>query len=292
MTKITSRINIIALTILTAACFTACDINKSPSEMIPPVNETSIEEAVKTLNVSAEDFNAFLDNINLSYEDYIGSLNSSNRSLSDLKSDIEETYNCTYSEYIKTIVAVNNQTIPDSDNYAVFTSKYSIYDAYIPISELDDTKSTLINYDIHIKVADTDDDAYAFDAIASCSGDFKTYIELLNQMYGCSSVEFTNISLFGGHGAFKPDETNACMDNLFVYDNKTNEILEVIIVPVMTLHNDDESKTVTLALSNELGLVFRTDGADSYEKMLKLGNLSFQIRDAELSNDATESNDN
>ena len=292
MTKLTSRISIIAMTILTTACLTACDIDKTPSEMIPSVDDTSIEDAADVLGVSLEDFNAFLDNLNLSYDDYMGSLNKSNKSLSELKESIETMYDCTYSEYIKTIVAVNNKTVPDSSAYSVFTSEYSLYDAYIPVNELDDTKSTLINYDIHIKVADTDNDAYAFDAIVSCGGDFKTYVDTLNREYDCSSVEFTNISLYGGHGSFKPDETNACMDNLFVYDPQTNEILEVIIVPVMTLHSKDESKNITLALSNELGLIFRTEGADSYDKMLKLSNLNFQIRDAELSENVTESNDN
>lgn len=88
------------------------------------------------------------------------------------------------------------------------------------------------------------------------------------------------MSIFGGHGATRPDEDNPCMDRLFVYDDKTNEILEQITVSVLTMHFDNTDKNITLALSNELGLLFKTTGADSEKKMLKLSNLKFQVRKA------------
>ena len=120
----------------------------------------------------------------------------------------------------------------------------------------------------------------AFDIMQTYSGDYRRYLDYMNSTYGCKSVEFTNMSIFGGHGTTRPDEDNPCMDRLFVYDDKTNEILEQITVSVLTMHFDNTDKNITLALSNELGLLFKTTGADSEKKMLKLSNLEFQVRKA------------
>lgn len=282
--KLTSRICIIAMTIIMTGCLTGCDI-KHTKQTIPAVNEIDIAEAVKTLDVSADDFEAFLQNIDTTYDDYIAQLNDNNKSLADMKKDIEATYDCSYEEYIKTVLAVNNKTAPDSSIYELFKSKYSNFDTYIPLEELDETKSKLKNYDISFEIADESEYAYAFDAIAYANGDFEAYMDYLNQVYDCTSAEFTNMALFGGHGVTRPEGENKCMDSLFVFDEKTNEILEKISIPVLTLHNEDENKNITLALCNEFGLVFKTTGADSYNKMLKLGNLDFQIRSTSVSTD-------
>lgn len=281
MTKLTTRICIIAMTVLMTTCMTACDAK--PSERtIPAGNKIEIAEAVKTLNVSMDDFTAFLDSLGTDYDSYISNISKNNMTLEDFKSEIEKNFDCTYEEYIKATVTVNNTTVPDSSKYKLFESKYSVYDTYISLDELNADGTVLKNYDISVEIADESESAYAFDAIAYANGNFRDYITYLNQSYGCSFAEFTNIEIFGGHGITKPDKDNKCIDNLFVFDEKTNEILERITMPVLTLKNDDESKNVTLALCNELGLVFKTTGKDSYKKMLKLGNLDFQIRNASM----------
>ena len=114
----------------------------------------------------------------------------------------------------------------------------------------------------------------------TCSGDFRLYLDIMNETYGCTSVELTNIAMFGGHGVKKPAESNPCMDSFFVYDDETDEILDKLTLSMLTMHFDDESKNITLALSNELGLLFKSTGADSEKKMLKLSDLDFQIRKA------------
>jgi len=281
--KLTSRINIMALTILTAVCLTACDV-KSADRTIPVGDEIKIADAIKTLNVSMDDFTAFLDSIDTDYDSFISEI-TKDSTLEEVKSDIEENFDCTYNDYIKAIIIVNNKTTPDSSEYALFKSKYSLYDAYIPLTELNDDKTSLKDYDIDIEIADESENAYAFDAIAYANCNFKDYISFLNQEYGCTSAEFTNIAIFGGHGVTKPSEDNKCIDNLFVFDDKTNEILEKISMPVLTLKNEDESKNITLALCNELGLTFKTTGKDSYSKMLKIGNIDFQIRNAANTDD-------
>lgn len=287
--KLTSRILTVVTLLSITSCLTACDYTPThQKQTIPAVNQIDIAEAVKTLDVSTEDFESFLKSIEVSYDEYVATLNDNNTSLETLKEDIEKKYNCTFDEYIKTVMTVNTKTVPDAKVYDVFKSKLSVLDAYIPIKELNTEKNKLVNYDISIEVADDCQDAYAFDAIAACQGNLETYMTVLNEMYDCSSVELTNISLFGGYGAKKPDSSNACMDALFVYDENTDEILQKILVPVITLHNDDESKNISLALSNELGLLFKTTGADSYEKMLNLSNLDFQIRNVVADSDTTE----
>lgn len=286
MKKLTSRINIIALTILAAACFTACDV-KNTDRTIPVGNQIEIADAIKTLNVSMDDFTAFLDNMNTDYDSYISEITKSS-TLEEAKSDIEKNFDCTYNEYINAVITVNNKTTPDSDKYALFKSKYSLYDTYIPLTELNDDKTSLKDYDIAVEVADESETAYAFDAIAYANCNFKDYISFLNQEYECTSAEFTNVAIFGGHGVTKPSGDNKCIDNLFVFDDKTNEILEKISMPVLTLKNEDENKNITLALCNELGLAFKTTGKDSYKKMLKIGNVDFQIRNTETSADKTD----
>lgn len=278
--KTTSHIGV-TIAALLAMTLTACSDGKLQTPSIPAESVISIEDAVKTLDVSTEDFNAYLDTMELSYDEYITDLNNRNINLSDLKSDIENAFGCRYDEYIKTVTAVNNKTVPD-DNYVIFPSKYSTYDAYIPVNALDSSKTTLTDGDIKVEIADESNDAYAFDIIAGCNNNFVTYMTVLNDAYGCSSAELTNMTVYGGRGVIKPDGDNACMDSLFVYDKQTHEILETIVIPVLTLHNSDETKNTTLALSNELGLIFRTDGSDSFERMLKLCNLDLQIRNAEL----------
>lgn len=160
----------------------------------------------------------------------------------------------------------------------MFKSDYSIFDTYIPTNELNDNE--LVNYDISIEIADEAKDVAVFDAMQAYGGDFRQYLDIMNESYGCTSVEFTNIGMFAGHGSKKPDEDNPCLDSLFVYDSETNEILEKLTLPMLTLHFDDENKNVTFALSNELGLLFKSTGADSDSKMLKLSNLEFQVRKA------------
>ena len=115
----------------------------------------------------------------------------------------------------------------------------------------------------------------------TCGGDFRLYLDIMNENYGCKSVEFTNIAMFGGHGVIKPTESNPCMDSCFVYDDETGEILDKLTLSMLTMHFDDENKNITLALSNELGLLFKSTGTDSDEKMLKLSDLDFQIRKAD-----------
>ena len=269
------------MTVILACCLTACDKKDTP-QTIPAVNETTLAQAVQTLGTSEETFNEFLSTMGLSFDDYITALNNNNTSLDDMKTEIESTYNCTFDEYAKTILIVGNKTLPDESKYVIFKSQYSLYDAYIPLSELNTDKTELKNYDIEVFVADEDEDAYAFDAIVACQGDFKSYIDTLHSNYDCTSAELTNVSIFGSYGVKKPEEKNACIDNMMFYDGDTNEILEKIAVPVITLHNQDESKNMTLALSNELGLIFKTTGADSYDKMLNLSDIDFQIRTAAL----------
>lgn len=288
--KMTSRIGI-AIAAALAMTLTACDNGKLQTPTIPAAETVSIDDAAKTLNVSSEAFSSYLDTMELTYDEFITDLNNKNVSLSDLKSDIEKQFDCSYDEYIKTVIAVTNKTVPDSD-YAIFSSKYSAYNAYIPVNALNESKDLLTNGNIKITVADENEDAYAFDVIAGCNNDFTTYMTVLNDVYDCSSAELTNMTLFGGRGVTKPDGENACMDSLFVYDEQTNEILETIVIPVLTLHNEDESKNITLALSNELGLIFRTDGSDSFERMLKLSSLDFQIRNAELNKTSEKSDEN
>ena len=278
--KTTSRIGVMIAALL-AMTLTACSDGKLQTPSIPAESVMNIEDAVKTLDVSTEDFNAYLDAMELSYDEYITDLSNRNINLSDLKSDIETAFGCSYDEYIKTVTVVNNKIIPDA-NYVIFPSNYSTYNAYIPVNALDNSKTQLTDGNIKIEIADESNDAYAFDVIAGCNNDFVTYMTVLNDAYGCSSAELTNITVYGGRGVIKPDGDNACMDSLFVYDKQTHEILETIVIPVLTLHNSDETKNVTLALSNELGLIFRTDGSDSFERMLKLCNLDLQIRNAEL----------
>lgn len=276
--KLTSRVLSVITSLLVLSCTTSCDNNTS-NKTIPAVNEESINEAAESLGVSIESFETYLANIETTYDNYIENLNQSNQSLDDLKTKIEETYGCTFQEYIDTVITVNNKNIPDDKEYNAFKSIYSVFDAYIPTKELND--NTLINYDIDIEIADKADDAWAFDVMQTCDGDFRLYLDIMNQRYGCKSVEFTNMAIFGGHGVTKPEEDNPCMDSFFVYDAETDEILEQLTVSVLTMRYSDESKNVTLALSNELGLLFKSTGADSAEKMLKLSNLHFQVRKAD-----------
>lgn len=269
-----------AAMITAVLCLSACDTAPIVKEDAIPSTKTDITvaEAAKTLGITTETFEAFLDNIGISFDEYISTLDKTGTNLESIREDVEESYNCTYEEYVNTILTVNTKTTPDANEYALFKSELSSFDAYIPLSELNDDKTELTNYDVSIGVADEEDDAYAFDAIIACSGDFGTYMTVLNQYYDCESVEFTNITLFGGLGVTKPDGDNACMDYIFAYDEDTNEILEIITVPVMTLHMKNEADDITLALSNDLGLIFKATGTDGFEKILKLDNLKFQVR--------------
>lgn len=44
------------------------------------------------------------------------------------------------------------------------------------------------------------------------------------------------------------------------------------------MHIKSKTKNITLALSNELGLLFKTTGADGKKNMLKLKDVELQIR--------------
>ena len=264
--------------------FTACD---SIEQTIPTVNDIDINDTISQLGVSIDDFTEFLSNIDMTYDEYIDTLNSNETTLSDLVDNVKTYYNCTYEEYVKATNLIREIDLPDESLYSIFESAYSAFDAYIPVSELNEAGTELINYGIEIAIADTAEDAYAFDIISVCNNDLASYMDILNGEYGCTSIEITNIALFGSYGITKPDDENACLDTLFVYDDETDEILQKITMPVITLHMED-GNDITLALSNELGLIFKAVGSDSYEKMLNLSNLRFQIRTPDDDTGTTE----
>ena len=279
MRKTIQNIGLIT-TILFTSLLTACDTT-TKSLTIPTVNnEITIANAAETLGITEDVFISYLDNIELTFDEYIDGLNSNNTTLKSIKTDIEDKYNCTFDEYVKTTLLVNNKTLPSEKTYYMFESEFSLFDAYIPITGLNEDRNYLTEYGIQIAIADTANDVYAFDVMQNCNGDFGTYIDILCKNYKCVSIEFTNVMMFGGYGSIKPDEENACLDNLFVYDTENNEILEELIVPIMTLHFEDNTKNMSFGLSNELGLFFKTTGTDSKAKMLKLNELEFQIRKA------------
>ena len=231
---------------------TACADSRTT---IPTANPASIEEAAKVLDVPQEDFESFLALMDCTYDDYIERLSQHSKTLKDEKKSLEERYDCTYGEYVETILTVCNNIVPDNKDYAVFKSKFSVCDTYIPYSELNKAGDMLSNMGIGIEIADEASDAYIFDVIGACNGDFATYMSAVNNYSGCTSLSLTNITLFGNYGVKKPETDNACMDKLFCYDDKTDDILEAIVVPVITLHYDDEN-----------------------EKMLKLSSFDFQVR--------------
>lgn len=275
---LTNKFGKIAAAILATICLTACS---TQNMTIPIADKISITDAADTLGITVADFEAFLDNIDTTYDTYINNLNKNNQTLDDVKKNIEDNYDCTFKDYVDTIIIVNNKEIPNSDEYTSFKSEYSVFDAYIRNEDLDDKKQTLVNYDVSIEIAENADDVYAFDIMQTCNSDFRTYVDTISKKYGCKSVEFNNMAIFGGHGVAKPAETNPCMDRFFVYEDETGEILDKLIVSVLTMRFDDKNKNITLALSNELGLLFKTTGADSQEKMLKISDLKFQIRNAD-----------
>lgn len=237
-------------------------------------------DAAKTLGVTVDDFELFLDSLGVSYDDYIQKLNENNQKLDDIRTNIEKNYDCTFKNYIDTLVTVNNKTLPTSDKFKVYKSEYSVCDAYIPINKLDTKSDTIKSCDVVIYVADNANDIGAFDMMRLCGGDFRLYFDKMTEKYKCNSVEISTFSIFGGYGVTRPPEKNPCMDKFFVYSDETGEILDEFILSMLTFRYEDVSKNITLALSDELGLLFKTTGADSKEKMLQLKDFSFQIRKA------------
>ena len=265
--------------------FSACS---SENLTIPAVNEgVTLSDLASKLDVSDEEFNKYLESLNMSYDDFINNMNDKNQDIDAMKKGIEEAYNCKYSEYIRTVILVSNTEEPDADKYTPMISKYGIYSAYVPTAELSADKTQLKNYDIVINIADEDEDAYAFDVINNCSGDLSLYMTALNDAYQCTSAEITNITVLGNYGVKKPKEDNSLLNRMFVFNKNTDDVLEQISIPVITLHFDkDESRDKTLALCNEMGLIFKTEGADSLEKMLNIINIDFQIRYTSLIDNA------
>lgn len=272
--KIAFRAGIIPALLLSASLLSGCGSLTDMS--IPAVNEETITEAAETLGISVENFEAFLENMGSNYDAYVETLNKNNQSFKDLKTAIEDAYDCTFKEYADAVIMMNSIDAPDETKYAIFKSELSTFDAYFDKNELDD--NLLVNYDVSIDVADEAKDAMMFDMLQLYGGNISTYLDFIRDQYGCDTVEFTSATLLGRYGVQKPAESNKCMDKLFTYDQNTNEVLEKLTLPVATLHFKDESKNVTFALSDELGLIFKATGADSKDKMLKLSNLSVQIR--------------
>lgn len=275
----TSKVSIIFTTVFIAFCFSACSLSAKDAS-IPTTNAMSIDEAAETLGITVDDFELFLSNINTSYDDYMKQLNTANQRLSDVKTNIETTYDCTFKNYIDTLDTINNKTTPSSDEYVSYKSKYSVYDAYFPKTELDETTNTLKTAKAVINVADDADNIAAFDMMPLCSGDFRLYFNKMIDKYKCDYIEVSNFTMLGGYGVTKPATTNPCMDKFFVYGDETGEILDKFTLSMLTLCYEDKNKNITLALSNEMGLLFQTTGAESRENMLKLKDLSFQVRKA------------
>ena len=281
--KTTSRIYSILLTILITINLTACSDTQNMN--IPAVNETTINEAAETLGISTEKFKSFLDSMATPFDTFVEDMNADNKTIKEFRDEIEKNYDCTFEQYVDTVLAVSNKTTPDEEKYVLIKSDFSLFDAYIPSDELNENNDKLVNYDVNITVSDNDEDSYAFDVLQTQNYDLRMYMNILTKLYGCKSAEFSNIKMLGGYGSIKPEESNPCMDGIFIYDDKTGEILEELIVSALTLHFDNSEKDMTLALSNELGLMFKATGADSFEKISKLENLRFQIRKTTTTSD-------
>lgn len=277
--KLTSKAIMTFLTLIVASGLSGCNATNT-NMTIPAVSETNIDEAATTLGVSVDDLNSFFNSIGITYGDYVEILNSQNQSISDLKSNIENKYDCTFKEYVQAYVLINGAEPPSDQKYNVFPSQYSLYDAYVESTELNDAADTLINYNVSIAIADSDTDTYAFDVMSLCNSDFKTYIATIVDNYKCDYIDFSTVTLTGSHGSIQPEDANACINNLFIYDEKTGDVSEQIPTAVLTLHYENEDENRSFALSNELGLIFKATGADSKEKISRLADLDFQIRTA------------
>lgn len=271
----TSRVMTSMMAIVLACNLSACDSSTS-TMTIPAVKET-ISQTAETLNVDETSFQAYLDNVGITHEEFIQNLNNNNQTAEDLKSVIEESYDCTFQDYMDTIMLVNIKDIPE--NHTVFKSKYSLFNTYIASDELEN--DNLVNYDMHIEVADEANDTLVFDMLTVYSTDICAYMDYIEKQYNCKSVELDDIDIYGRHGVTKPEKTNPCMDKIFVYDENTNEILAPLRLATATLHFDDDNENITLALSNDLGLIFKTTGTNSKEKMNEITNLNIQIRNTE-----------
>lgn len=217
--KLTSKAIMTFLTLIVASGLSGCNATNT-NMTIPAVSETNIDEAATTLGVSVDDLNSFFNSIGITYGDYVEILNSQNQSISDLKSNIENKYDCTFKEYVQAYVLINGAEPPSDQKYNVFPSQYSLYDAYVESTELNDAADTLINYNVSIAIADSDTDTYAFDVMSLCNSDFKTYIATIVDNYKCDYIDFSTVTLTGSHGSIQPEDANACINNLFIYDEK------------------------------------------------------------------------
>jgi hypothetical protein len=278
-----------AAIMLSVVCllFTGC---ASSARSIPEGDGAAVTvgtETVKPISVYAGELGIsettlldFLNAVDMPYEDYIAH----NPDAAELRKKVEEQYECTYEDYVDMMIRVNTSPPPSLVEYTPFVSQYSIYDAYIKADDITkkDDKSYLKDGTIEVTIADKDDDSYIFDVLNMCDGDFSLYMTALHDSYECTSAEITNLTLYGNHGITTKTEDgkeNKLLSDMFAVRADTNEVAEEIIIPVVTLkYHDDETQNKTFALCNELGLIFKTTGKDSFDTMYKLANTEFQIR--------------
>jgi hypothetical protein len=109
-------------------------------------------------------------------------------------------------------------------------------------------------------------------------GDIPTFITGANDIFGCESVEITNVNVYAGYGVKKPANNNKMISDLFNVKLGNDELYKAIPMPVLTLKYADESKNITFGIIDSAGIIFITKDIKSLQKMDNTDFFDMQVR--------------
>ena len=293
-----TTISVITIMLLLAVCvvFIAPLVQKSNKEIPFGQEFSDINDLTKQLGVSAEIFEAYLNSIDMDFEGYVKYLNSIQMTPAQLSADMREKTGYSYSDYIQTMTLIGNKTIPDSTLYdkiatgGTSTSETAEVDVYI--SKV--SRENLANSEITMSPTTLGDEQivkyfHLYALLSYVNGDIPAFISGANGVFGCESVEITNINVYADYGVKAPNNKNAMIDDLFNV-TESGEIYKAIAMPVLTLKFADESKNISFGVIDPAGLIFTANDIESLKKMGDIEFFDMHVRQTRISDGAAVEN--
>jgi hypothetical protein len=282
----------IIIILLALAATAIVSTQLKPKEI--PVNPefSGIADLSSQLGVSESIFTEYLTAIDSDYDSYVKYLNDNQLTPKDLAEKTKTETGYDFADYIQTITLMSNKTVPDAKIYdkikpgSTLTSDTADIEIYVSKKSLENLKADGITL---LPSTDNNDENATkhfqlFALLSYTGGDIPTFISGANSVFGCDSVELTNINVYAGYGVKKPANENKMVDDLFNVKTGTNEIYKAVAMPVLTLkysENTDpenENEPVSFGVIDSAGLIFTAKDVDTLAKLEDTECFDMQIR--------------
>jgi hypothetical protein len=265
--KNTIAVFAIAAFLVAAVVFVAPAVNNMNREIPFGQEFGGIEDLAQRLDVPTKIFEAYLAAIDVNYDDFTDHLNTAQMTPEEFAEYMQLTTGYAYSDYIQVLTLLSNAEPPDEEFYDKITAgETANVDVFISRSSRGNLSENGIA--MHPTPSDDEQATRLFHLYLLLQrGNIPLFITGANDVFGCESVELTNINIYANYGVAKPDNDNEMVSSMFSIREGTNEIFNPTAMPVMTLRFDDSSRDFAVGVISSAGIMFIADSVEPLKMM-------------------------